>query len=147
MKRVENMKKCKFSEAFFFFFFNISFFLTMDFAPVVASRGSSAVLVHGLLIAAASLVAEHRLWGAQASGAAARRLNSCDPQAKLLLGIWGLLGSGIKPVSPVWAVRFLMPIVVYCELLNEMQSETKRYKRLDCCCLKLHMQKNLGHSS
>jgi len=35
----------------------------------------------GLLIAVTSPVAEHRLWGTQASAVAARGLSSCDSQA------------------------------------------------------------------
>ena len=39
----------------------------VGFSLVVASRGCSVVVVHGLLILVASLVAEHKLWGRQAS--------------------------------------------------------------------------------
>ena len=48
---------------------------------VVASGGYSLAMVHRLLIAVASLVAEHRLWGTQTSGLAAHGLNSCGFQA------------------------------------------------------------------
>ena len=37
------------------------------FSLVVASRGCSVVVVRGLLILVASLVAEHKLWSRQAS--------------------------------------------------------------------------------
>ena len=37
------------------------------FPPAAVSRGCSLVAVQGLLTALASLVAEHRPWGAQAS--------------------------------------------------------------------------------
>ena len=40
------------------------------FSLVAASRGSSLVAVHGLLLAVASLVVEHRLQGVRASVAA-----------------------------------------------------------------------------
>ena len=41
----------------------------------------------GLLIAVASVVAEHRLWGAQASVVAAGRLSSCGTWAYLPLSV------------------------------------------------------------
>ena len=44
---------------------------------VVASRGYSLVAVCGLLIAVASLVAQHGLWGMWISVVVARGLNSC----------------------------------------------------------------------
>ena len=62
----------------------------MGFSLVVAKGSYSLVAVHGLLIAVASLVAEDRLLGMQASvvsarglsccgsGALEHRLNSCD---------------------------------------------------------------------
>ena len=49
----------------------------MGFSPVVARRGYTRVAVHSLVIAAASLVAEHGLWGTQASELAAHALSSC----------------------------------------------------------------------
>ena len=52
----------------------------MDFSLVVANGGYSLIVVHGLLITVASLVAEHRLKGSQASIAAACGLSSCDSQ-------------------------------------------------------------------
>ena len=71
-----------------------------------------------LLIAVASLVAEHRLLGMQAPAAVARGLNSCGSQvlehrlnscgawAQLLYGFWDLPGSGIEPVSPAESGSF-----------------------------------------
>ena len=41
---------------------------------VAVSRGYSFVVVHGLLIAVASLAAEHGLWGTRASVVGARGL-------------------------------------------------------------------------
>ena len=68
-------------------------------------------MVRGLLIAVASLVAEH---GLQAHGlsscslqALGRRLSSCGARAQLLRGMWDLPGSGLKPVSPALAGGFL----------------------------------------
>ena len=72
-------------------------------------------MVHGLLIAVASLDAEHRLWGTWASVAAAcglssfgsqaleHKLNSCSVQAWLLHGMWDPPGPEIEPVSPALA--------------------------------------------
>ena len=40
------------------------------------------------------------------SRALEHRLNSCRPQALLLLGMWDLPGSEIEPVSPALAGRF-----------------------------------------
>ena len=44
-------------------------------------RGLSLVVVHGLLIGVASLVADHGLWGMWVSVVAACRFNSCGSQA------------------------------------------------------------------
>ena len=57
---------------FFFFLFKIVWFLWVFVAMcrlslVVVSRGHSLVVVCGLLIQVASLVAEHQFWGARAS--------------------------------------------------------------------------------
>ena len=60
----------------------------------------------GLLIAAASLVKEHRLQGLRASVVAAHGLSSCGTQAELLCSMWDLPGSGIERVSPALAGRF-----------------------------------------
>ena len=67
------------------------------FTLVVESGGCSLVAVHGLLTAVASLVLEHE---------PEHRLSSCGPWAQLLLGMWNLPGSGIKPESPALAGRF-----------------------------------------
>ena len=48
----------------------------MGFSLVVESRGFSLVAVHRLLIAVASLVAERRLWGEQASAVVVLGLSS-----------------------------------------------------------------------
>ena len=85
---------------------------------VVASGGYSLAMVHRLLSAVASLVAEHRLWGTQTSGLAAHGLNSCGFQALehrlnscgawtlILCRMWDLLRLGIKPKSPALAGSF-----------------------------------------
>ena len=48
---------------------------------VAESGGSSRVVVHGLLTAAASLVAEPGLWGTRASVVAGCGLSSCGARA------------------------------------------------------------------
>ena len=84
-------------------------------------------MVHGLLIAVASLVAEASRCGARALGARAsvavtrelsscgsraleRRLSSCGAWAELLHGMWDLPGPGIEPVSPALAGGFLTTV-------------------------------------
>ena len=81
-----------------------------EFSRVAASRGYSPAVMSGLLIAVASLVAEHGLQGASASAAAAHglsncssqtlehRFNSCGAGAQSLHCRWNLPGPGIKPV-------------------------------------------------
>ena len=59
------------------------------------------VVVHGLLIAVAPLIVEHRL---QAHG-----LSSCEVWPQLLCGMWDFPRPGIKPTSPA-ASRFLSTI-------------------------------------
>ena len=73
-----------------------------------------------LRIAVASLVAERRLWGTQASGAVGcgvsrcglwdpeHRLTSCGTPAQLPRGMWGRPGPGIKLVSLALLGRFLI---------------------------------------
>ena len=85
-------------------------------------RGLLFIAVCGLLIAVASLVAEHRLWSAQASVDVARglhscglwalehRLSSCGAQAYLLRGMWDLPGPGLEPGSPALAGGFLTTV-------------------------------------
>ena len=53
----------------------------VGFSLFVVSGGYSPVAVHGLLIAMASLVVEHRLYGSQASVAEAHGLRSCGSWA------------------------------------------------------------------
>ena len=65
-------------------------------SPVAARGGYSLVVVLGLLIVGASLVAES---GFEAGSA----FSSCGSGASLLLGTWNLLRSGIEPVSPALA--------------------------------------------
>ena len=70
------------------------------------SRGYSLLAVHGFLIVAASLGADHGLsscsfWVLEFG------LVSCGPRASLLLSIWGLPGPGIEHVSSAWAGEFL----------------------------------------
>ena len=61
-------------------------------------QGPLFIAVHGPLIIAASLVAEHRLQ--------TRRLGSCGSRAELLRGMWDLPRPGLEPVSPSLAGRF-----------------------------------------
>ena len=61
-------------------------------------RGPLFIAVHGPLIIAASLVAQHRLQK--------RRLSSCGSWAQLLRGMWDLPRPGLEPVSPALAGRF-----------------------------------------
>ena len=72
-------------------------------------RGLLFLAVHGLLIAVASLVAEHGLQacGLRAAVVVARRLSSCGARAQLLRGMWDLPGPGLKPASPALAGGFL----------------------------------------
>ena len=93
---------------------DLVFGAALGFSLTVTSGSYSPVTVHRLLIAVASLVAEHGLWGAQASVVAAHgfiscgsqapehRLNSCGSRAQLLQGMWDLPTSGIKAVFPHW---------------------------------------------
>ena len=80
--------------------------------------GPLFVAVHGLLIAVASLVAEHGLWSAGSVVGAGRlsscgsqalecRLSSCGTRAQLFRSMWDLPGPGLESVSPALAGRFL----------------------------------------
>ena len=60
-------------------------------------RGPLFIAVHGPLIIAASLVAEHRLQ--------TRRFSSCGSRAQPLRGMWDPPGLGHEPVSPASAGR------------------------------------------
>ena len=82
-------------------------------------RGLLFIVVCGLLIAVASLVAEHRPSSAWASVVVACGLSSCGSQALecrlgscgalayLFRGMWDLPGPELEPVSPALAGRFL----------------------------------------
>ena len=61
-------------------------------------RGPLFIAVHGPLVIAASLVAEHRLQ--------TRRLSSCGSRAQPLCSMWDLPRPGLEPVSPALAGRF-----------------------------------------
>ena len=52
-----------FSLSFIYFWLRWVFVVTRRLSPVAAGRGSSLVAVCGLLVAVASIVGEHRLWG------------------------------------------------------------------------------------
>ena len=68
----------------------------MDF---LLRRAGATLVVHRLLIAVASLVAQ--------LGSRAHGLSSCGAQVWLLASIWDLSRPGIKPVSPALAGGFL----------------------------------------
>lgn len=51
------------------------------FSLVAVSEGATLVTVQGFLLTAASLVAEHRLWGSKVSELAAPGLSSCGAHA------------------------------------------------------------------
>ena len=92
--------------------------LLPSFSLVIESGGYSLVVGWGLLVAVASLVAEHGFWGTPASGvvdcglrscgfqALEHRFSICGTRAELLCGMWHLSGSGIKPMSPALAGGF-----------------------------------------
>ena len=63
--------------------------------------GFSLVALHRLLMVAASLVAEHGLWGSWASVVAVHRL-------RFPSGMWDLPASGTESLSPVLAGRFFI---------------------------------------
>ena len=91
----------------------------MDLSLVMASGGYSVVVVQGLLIVVAFLVAEYELKGTEGSAVAAcelrgcslqalgHRLSSCGAQTQLLHGMWNLPGSGAQSVSHALKGRFL----------------------------------------
>ena len=102
----------------------------VGFSLVAVSRGYSLV-EHGLLIVVASLVAEHRLQGVQASAVVARGLSSCGIWAQLLYGMQDLPGSGIKPIPCTgrqilnhWTTRDTLEFLC-------------KYKHTLCCPFKL----------
>ena len=64
-----------------FFWLCWVFVAAWGFSLVAASGSYSLVAVHGLFIAVASLVVEHRLSGAWASGVVALGLRSCSSPA------------------------------------------------------------------
>ena len=70
----------------------------------VASWGYSLVVMHKLLIAIVSLVAEHKLWSQRASEVAACRFSSCSSQAlehrlSSCIAPWHVRSSQIKGLS------------------------------------------------
>ena len=93
-------------------------FIAAPFSLAAASRSNSPVAVHRFPMVMAPLVAEHTLWGTQASVVAARvlrscgslalghRLSSCGAQAQLLHCTWKLPRSRIEPMSPALVSRF-----------------------------------------
>ena len=108
------------TEIYFFFFLNKFIYLflaalglrccTQAFSSC-GEPGLLFVVVHGLLIAVASLVVEHGLQARGLSSCGSRalehRLSSCGAQAQLLRGMWDLPGPGLELVCPALAGRFL----------------------------------------
>ena len=100
----------KFCSCFFFFNFGFIYLFIYLFMAVLGLRfctrafsscgkwGPLFIAVHGTLIIAASLVAEHWLQ--------TRKLSNCGSRAQLLRGMWDLPRPGLEPVSPALADRF-----------------------------------------
>ena len=104
---------------FIYFCLRWIFIAAHRLSPVVATGGGcSLVAVHGLLIAVASRVVDHRLWGVQASVVVAQQLQFPGfrkPRLKVValrlscsMACEIFLGSGIKPWAPcivsVWSL-------------------------------------------
>ena len=89
----------------------------------VAACGLAIFAVRRLLIAVASLVAEH--------GLQAHELRSCGAWAWPLLGMWPLPGAGIEPVSPALAGGLLTTHWTTREVQGEFISvQTERHCHL-----------------
>ena len=71
----------------------------VGFSPVAVSGGHPLAVVRGSLIAEASLVGEHRLWGVQTSVSAVHGLSSCCSQAQQL---WRMGCVAQLPVRSSW---------------------------------------------
>ena len=87
-----------FKKIIFIIYECIGFSLLLRLSLVVVSGGYSLVAAHDFLIAVASLISEHRL--------EARRLSSCGAWAPM----WHVPWSGIEPMSPALAGRFLFTV-------------------------------------
>ena len=90
------------------------YFWLRCYAQAFSSCGEQGLLfvgLRGLLVAVASLVAEHGLQahGLSSCGSQALecRLSSCGARAQLLCGMWDLPRPGLEPVSPALAGGFL----------------------------------------
>ena len=74
-------------------------------------RGLLLLAVRRLIVAVASLVAEHGLQtcglSSCSSQALEHRLSGCGSRAQLFRGMWDLPGPGLEPVSPALAGGFL----------------------------------------
>ena len=110
---------CKIRVQFHFFACGCPFFLNTTYLQFyfwlhwvfVAVSGAASLVAVWLLLVVAFLV-EHGLWGilgfsSCGSRAPARRLSSCGSRAYLFCGMWDLPRSGIKPLSPALAGRFV----------------------------------------
>ena len=84
--------------------------------------GHSLVVVRGLLIVVASLVAEHSFL--------AHSFSSCHTRAQLLQGMWNLPGPGIELVSPALAGRFLSTVPPEKSLCNSVSNDQSKNKQV-----------------
>ena len=83
--------------------------------------GATLVIMCWLLVAVASLVAEHRL-------------SSCGILASLLRGMWDSPGSGVEPMSPALAGRFFTAMSSWkpkLQLLNFIYFYLSLYGKCD----------------
>ena len=76
----------------------------MDFSLVAASGGYSPGVVPGLLIAVASLVVEHRLWGTWASVVVVCGLSICGARLSLPAACGICPDQGSNPCPLHWQV-------------------------------------------
>ena len=114
-------------------------------------RGLLFIVVRGLLIAVASLIAEHRLQAhrlqqlqhvgsavgacrlsSYGSQALEHRLSSCGTRAQLLGSMWDLPRPGIKPMSPALAGRFLttVPTAKSWDRLFEREFDSMKFSSM-----------------
>ena len=101
---------------FLSFYFILFIYLFLALLGLRCCASSSLVAMLGLLVAVASLVAGHRPWGVQASGAVAYGLHRCSSRVlehrlsswwrTRRSYLWDLPRSGIKPLSPALAGTF-----------------------------------------
>ena len=116
-----------FFNVFYLFLAVLGLCCCAGFCLVSVSRGSSLVVVLGLLIAVASPDAEH-IHLLRTSVVAAPGLSSCGALASLLRGMRDLPRPGIQPMSPALAGGFFTTEPPgkpwkYIRFLNESKNE------------------------